>query len=135
VAAVAMFSPDSVMQAIPVFRLSSGSSSSPGRTFVVRRFEEKAIRIDSRKHSLLLVSGLGRLERQRADGADLVFWLYRFTGKEWRRLDTWMAEARPGKMLIIPGSFMTTGQRELLKRFVKTHPGAEVRSKSRQTVW
>jgi competence protein ComEC len=135
VASVAMFSPDSVMQAIPVFRLSSGSSSSPGRTFVVRRFEEKAIRIDSRKHSLLLVSGLGRLERQRADGADLVFWLYRFTGKEWRRLDAWMADARPGKMLIIPGSFMTTGQRELLKRFVKTHPGAEVRSKSRQTVW
>jgi competence protein ComEC len=135
VAAVAMFSPDSVMQAIPLLQLSTGSSPSVRRTLVIRNLEEKALRIDSRRHSLLLVSGLGRLEGHRADGADVVLWLYRFTGKEWRRLDTWMVEARPGRMLIIPGSFMTAGQRELLKRFVKTHPGAEVRSKSRQTVW
>jgi len=133
--AAAMFSPDSVMRAIPVHRLSPASSHFPGRTFVVRRLEDKALRIDSRGHSLLFVSGLGRLERQKADGADVVLWLYRFTGKEWRRIDTWIAEVRPRRILIVPGSFMTSGQRELLKRFVKAHEGVEVRSRSRQTVW
>jgi competence protein ComEC len=133
--AAPVFSDDSVMRAIPLQQLSPGSSHSPGQTFVVRRVEDKALRIDSRARSLLLVSGLQRLERQRADGADVVLWIYRFTGKEWHRLDAWMAEARPGRMLIVPGTFMSPAQHELLKRFAKVRSGVEVRSKSHQTVW
>jgi competence protein ComEC len=135
VAAAGIFTPDSVMQALRLPTLPSGSGSSVRRTLVVRTLDEKVLRIDSKARSLLLVSGLKRLEAQRADGADVVFWVYRFTGKEWQRLDAWIAEARPRRMLLVPGPFMTAAQRELLARFAKARSGVEVRSRSRQTAW
>lgn len=136
VAAAGIFTPDPVMRALPVTLLPSGSGVAARRTFVVRRLDDKALRIDSKTHSLLLVSGLKRLEAQRADGgADVVLWIYRFTGKEWRRLDAWMADARPRRMLLVPGPFMTPAQRELLARFAAERPAVEVRSRSRQTAW
>ncbi|NTV67976.1 MAG: ComEC family competence protein [Chlorobaculum sp.] len=135
VAATSIFTPDSVMRALPLPTFPPGSGSSARRTFVVRRVDDKALRIDSKQHSLLLVSGLKRLEAQRADGADVVFWVHRFTGKEWRRLDAWIAEARPRRMLLVPGPFMTAAQRELLRRYAASRPQVEVRSRSRQTVW
>jgi competence protein ComEC len=135
VATASIFTPDSVMRALPFPTLPSGSGSSARRTLVVRRLDDKALRIDSKSHSLLLVSGLKRLEAQRADGADVVFWVYRFTGKEWRRLDAWIASTRPRRMLLVPGPFMTAAQRELLRRYAVSRPQVEVRSRSRQTVW
>ena len=113
----------------------SGSGSETRETFVVRRLDEKALKIDSRSRSLLLVSGLKRLEEQRADGADVVFWIHRFTGKEWGRLDAWIAASRPRRMLLVPGPFMTAEQRELLRRYASVRPGVEVRSRNRQTAW
>lgn len=135
VAAASIFSPDPVIKRLPVSLLPSGSGSLARPAFVVRRLDDKALRIDSKSHSLLLVSGLKRLEAQRADGADVVFWVYRFTGKEWRRLDSWIAEARPRRMLVVPGPFMTAAQRELLRRYAAPRPQVEVRSRSRQTAW
>ena len=131
----AIFSPDSVMQALQIPTLLSDSGSSVRRTFVVRKLDDKTLRIDSKQRSLLLVSGLKRLETQRADGADVVFWIHRFTGKEWRRLDAWIATARPRRMLLVPGSFMTAAQRELLRRYAASRPQVEMRSRSRQTAW
>ncbi|NTW53406.1 MAG: ComEC family competence protein [Chlorobaculum sp.] len=135
VAVASIFTPDSVMRALPFPTLPSGSGSSARRTLVVRRLDDKALKIDSRERSLLLVSGLKRLEAQRADGADVVFWVYRFTGKEWRRLDAWIASTRPRRMLLVPGPFMTAAQRELLRRYAASRPQVEVRSRSRQTAW
>lgn len=134
-AAASIFSPNPVMQRLPVSFLSSGTGVAARRTFVVRKLDEKALRIDSNSRSLLLVSGLKRLEAQRADGADVVFWVHRFTGKEWRRLDTWIASARPRRMLLVPGPFMTVAQRELLRRYAASRPQIEVRSRSMQTAW
>lgn len=135
VAAAGIFTPDAVMQSLPVSPLPSGSGAAPHRSLVVTRLDDKALRIDSKMHSLLLVSGLKRLEAQRADGADVVLWIYRFTGKEWHRLDAWIAETRPRRMLFVPGPFMTAGQRELLNRYATSRPQVEVRSRSQQTVW
>jgi competence protein ComEC len=133
--ATGLFSPDSVMRKLAVPVTLSGSSRSARRTFVVRRLDDKALRLDSKARSLLLVSGLKRLEAQRADGADVLFWIYRFTGKEWRRLDAWITTARPRRMLLVPGPFMTAEQRELLRRYAASKPGVEVRSRTRQTAW
>ena len=135
VAAASIFTPDPVMRRLPVSSMPSGSGSETRETFVVRRLDEKALKIDSRSRSLLLVSGLKRLEAQRADGADVVFWIHRFTGKEWRRLDAWIAASRPRRMLLVPGPFMTAEQRELLRRYASVRPGVEVRSRNRQTAW
>ncbi|NTU53555.1 MAG: ComEC family competence protein [Chlorobiaceae bacterium] len=135
VKAVAVFTPDSVMQTLPAPLLASASGSSVRRTFVVRRLDDKVVRIDSKVRSLLLVSGMERLEGQRADGADVVFWIYHFTGREWQRLDSWRATATPRRLLLVPGSFMTQAQRALLDRYAKSRPVVEVRSKSRQTAW
>ena len=135
VAVASIFTPDPVMQTLPVSPMPSGSGSETRETFVVRRLDEKALKIDSRVRSLLLVSGMKRLEAQRADGADVVFWIHRFTGKEWGRLDAWIAASRPRRMLLVPGPFMSAGQRELLRRYARVRPGVEVRSRNRQTAW
>lgn len=135
IAALSVFSPDSVIHSLSVPVVADGSPETVYRTFVIRRPEEKVLRIDSKIRSLLLVSGMGRLEGQRADGADVIFWIYRFTEKEWRRLDAWRLDARPGRMLLVPGSFMSAAQRGLLDRYAKSRPGVEVRSGSRQTAW
>ena len=135
VTAAGIFTPDSLMRRLPLSVLPSGSGSSARRMLVVRKLDDKALRIDSRARSLLLVSGMKRLEAQRADGADVVFWIHRFTGKEWRRLDAWIATARPRRMLLVPGPFMSAEQRELLRRYASARPGVEVRSKNKQTAW
>ncbi|UWX58265.1 ComEC family competence protein [Chlorobaculum sp. MV4-Y] len=135
VSVASLFSPGSVIQSLPVSPFPTASGAAPHRSFVIRMLDAKVLRIDSKTHSLLLVSGLKRLEKQRADGADVVFWVYRFTGKEWHRLDAWIAETRPRRMLLVPGPFMTAAQRELLNRYAASRQQVEVRSRSRQTVW
>lgn len=135
VTAAGMFSRDSVLASLPVPVMNSQSGNTVRRSFVIRRLDEKVLRIDSKARSLLLVSGMKRLEEHRACGADVVFWIWRFTGKEWRRLDAWIASGRPRRMLLVPGSFMTPAQRELLRRFARVRPGVEVQSRNRQTVW
>jgi competence protein ComEC len=135
VVAAGLFTSDSLLRSMP---LSVAGVELPGavfRTFLVTRPEEKVLRIDSKERSLLLVSGMGKLEKQKADGADVVFWVYRFTGREWQRLDAWRATAHPRKVLLVPGSFMTAAQHELLERYAKARVGVEVRSVSCQTAW
>ncbi|RXK81643.1 ComEC family competence protein [Chlorobaculum sp. 24CR] len=105
------------------------------RQFAVRRPAERVLKIDAKARSWLLVSGLKQLETQRADGADVVLWIGRFSERDWRRLDVWIASARPRRMLIVPGSSMPFVQRGLLARFASQHPSVEVRSRSEQTAW
>ncbi|HHE32198.1 MAG TPA: ComEC family competence protein [Chlorobaculum parvum] len=131
VASVGMFSADSDEQLQPV----SVGLLSASRQFVVRRPADRVLRIDSKQHAWLLVSGLKRLEQTPANEGDVVLWVGRFTEKEWSRLESWVASARPQRMLLVPGVAMPYVQRGLLERFATQNPVIEVRSKSGQTVW
>jgi competence protein ComEC len=135
VAAVSLFSPDSVVGSLPVSRHPDSSGTLALRSVVVSRLEDNVLRIDSKKRSMLIVSGMARLLRTKGEGACVMLWVYRFTGKQWRELDEWIAAARPHRMLLVPGPFMSAAQRTLLTRFAAGRPGVEIRSKSEQTVW
>jgi competence protein ComEC len=136
-AAVRFQSPDSIIGTVPVSRrLDASGRSLVLSSVVVTRIEEKTVRIDSRRHSMLLVSGMERLLNVQGQQTDLlVLWMYRFTGKQWRELDMWLQSSRPRRVLIVQGPFMTAAQKVLLQRFAAARPGVEVRSKSAQTVW
>ncbi|NTV01643.1 MAG: ComEC family competence protein [Chlorobiaceae bacterium] len=133
-AVVGVFSPDTVVHAAPVpCRLESGGRVLVLRSVVVTRLADRVVRIDSRRRSLLLASGMGRLMEVPAGRADVaMIWIYRFTGKQWRQLDAWIDSARPGRVLLVPGPFMTAAQREVLQRYAATHKGVSVRSRSAQ---
>ena len=137
VAAVGVISPDTVVQALPVPR----RFGSEGRTLVLRsavvtRLADRVVRIDSRRRSLLLVSGMGRLMGTSCGRVDVaMIWMYRFTGKQWRQLDAWLESSKPGSVLLVPGPFMSVAQRELLRRYAASRKGVAVRSKTVQAVW
>ena len=135
VAAIGFFSPDSVIGSLPVSRRPDASGRLVLRSIVVTRLEDKVLRIDSRKRTMLLVSGMARLSRTKGEGADVMLWVYRFTGRQWRELDGWIGAAKPRRLFIVPGPFMSAAQRALLVRFASGRPGVEIRSKSAQTVW
>lgn len=133
-AVVGLFSPDSIVHATPVpQRLDSGGRLLVLRSAVVTRLADRVVRIDSRRRSLLLVSGMRRLREVRTGRADVaMIWVYRFTGKQWLELEGWIGSARPGRVLLIPGQFMPASQRELLRRFAVKRQGVEVRTKTVQ---
>lgn len=135
-AAVSFMSPDSVVNALPVPRkLDSSGRALVLRSAVVTRLGERVLRIDSRKRSLLLVSGIGRLEGASVGKVDLaMIWVYRFTGKQWRALDAWIDAALPARVVLVPGAFMSSAQRGLLVRYAASRKGISVRSGSVQTV-
>ncbi|NTU57767.1 MAG: ComEC family competence protein [Chlorobiaceae bacterium] len=135
VAAAGLFSPDSVIGALPLSRRPDSSGRLVLRSVVLTPLSDKALRIDSRGRSMLLVSGMARLPETGGEGSDVVLWVYRFTGKQWRELDGWIAGRHPRRMLLVPGPFMSVAQRELLARFASGHQGVEVRSKSVQSAW
>jgi len=136
-AVVGLMSPDTVLSAMPAtHRLDSSGRSLVLRSAVVTRLADRVVRINSRKRSLLLVSGMGRLADTRCGRADMVMiWIYRFTGKQWRQLDDWLDTAGPRRVLLVPGPFMSTAQRALLERYARSRKGIEVRSKSLQVSW
>ncbi|MBN1928388.1 MAG: ComEC/Rec2 family competence protein [Chlorobiaceae bacterium] len=116
-------------------RAAGGGFVTESRRFVISRPADRVLRIDRKPRPLLFVSGLKRLEQADAGGADVVLWLYRFSGKEWRSLDAWIASARPRRMLLVPGPSMPHVQRGLLDRFASERPAVEVRSRNRQAAW
>ncbi len=136
-AVVGLMSPDTVVAAMPVaHRLDSSGGSLVLHSAVVTRLRDRVVRIESRKRSLLLVSGMGRLMETRCSHADMaIIWIYRFTGKQWRQLDDWLDIAGPGRVLLVPGPFMSPAQRALLERYAMTRKGIAIRSKTRQTSW
>lgn len=136
-AVVRFHSPDSIIGAVPVSRrLNAAGKSLALSSVFVTRLEEKTVRIDSRRHSMLLVSGMERLMNVQGQKTDLlVLWMYRFTGKQWLELDLWLKLCGPQRVLLVPGPFMTAAQKVLLQRFAAGRPGVEVRSKSAQTAW
>lgn len=135
-AAVAFMSPDSVLRAMPVrHRIDSSGNSLVLRSIVVTRLGERVIRIDSRRRSALLVSGMGRLMETKCTKADVaMIWIYRFTGKQWRELDSWIGTMKPVEVLLVPGPFMTAAQRALLARYAASRKGVSVRSRTSQTI-
>jgi competence protein ComEC len=133
-AVVGVLSPDTVVHAAPVqHRLDSGGRSLVLRSVVVTRIAGRVVRVDSRRRSLLLVSGMGSLMETRAGRVDLaMIWMYRFTGKQWNQLDAWIGSVKPGSVLLIPGPFMPSAQRELIRRYAATRKGVAVRSRTMQ---
>ena len=136
-AVVGVFSPDTVVQAAPVpYRLDSSGRSLALRSVVVTRIAERVVRVDSRRRSLLLVSGIGRLMETRTGRVDLaMIWIYRFTGKQWKQLDAWIGSAKPGRVLLVSGPFMSTAQRELMRRYAAARKGVTVRSGTMQALF
>lgn len=135
-AAVSLFSPDSVLAAVPVpNRLPVSGNALVLASAVVARQDERVVRIDTRRRSVLLVSGMGRLMKAKPASVDLLLlWMYRFTGKQWRELDSWLDASKPKRVLIVQGAFMTAEQRELLARYARQRKGVAIRSRSRQWV-
>lgn len=134
VAAVSFLSPDSSLGSVPVpHRLGASGTALVLESLVVTRPAERVLRIEGRRRSLLMVSGMGRLMEIRGrPGESVMLWIYRFTGKQWRELDAWMAAYKPGRMVLVEGPFMSAAQRGLLARFAAARQGVEVRSKSLQ---
>jgi competence protein ComEC len=135
--AVGFISPDSVVHAMPVSRrLDSSGRTLVLRSAVITRLADRVVRIDSRKRSILLVSGMGRLMETRCDRTDVVMiWMYRFTGRQWRQLDSWIERSKPGRVLLVEGSFMSAAQRALLARYARSRKGVSIRLKTIQTAW
>jgi competence protein ComEC len=136
-AVVGLMSPDTVVAALPsAHRLDSSGRSLVLHSVVVTRLADRVVRIDSRRRSMLLVSGMGRLTETRCAHADLaMIWIYRFTGKQWRQLDAWLDTDGPGRVLLVPGPFMSPAQRALLERYALSRKGISIRSKTLQTAW
>jgi competence protein ComEC len=136
-AVAGLMSPDTVVAAMPVpNRLASTGRILVLRSAVVTRLAERVVRIDCRRRSLLLVSGMGRLMETRCVRGDAVMiWMYRFTGKQWKQLDDWIEASKPGRVLLVPGPFMSAAQRGLLMRYASSRKGVAVRSKTVQSVW
>ncbi|MCE1274654.1 MAG: hypothetical protein LWW75_09060 [Chlorobiales bacterium] len=63
-----------------------------------------------------------------------MIWIYRFTGKQWRELDSWIGTMKPVEVLLVPGPFMTAAQRALLARYAASRKGVSVRSRTSQTI-
>jgi competence protein ComEC len=133
-AVVGFLSPDPVVGKLPVRRrLDSTGRSLALASAVVTRPGERIVRIDGKRRSLLLVSGMGRLKETAGARVDVAMvWVYRFTGKQWKDLDAWREASRPGRLLLVPGSFMPAGQRELLRRYAASRAGVAVRSTAEQ---
>lgn len=135
-AAVQFFSPDSLVSLVHAkHHMLSADSVLVLPSMVIARPGEKALRIFSRKYSLLLVSGTSRLKREEAFRAGIVFlWVYRFDRKQREQLETWLAYACPDRCILIPGSFLSREHFRALQQFAAVHPDTEVRTKTRQIV-
>lgn len=135
-AAVQFYRPDSLVLSLPVsHHMLSSDSLLVLPEMLVMRPQEKVLKLWSRSHSLLVVSGSGRLQHSELFKADIVMLsLYRFAEKQQQQILSWLNYARPKKCILIPGAFLSRSDLAALDRFASAHPGLEVRSKTRQVV-
>lgn len=135
-AVVQFYSPDSIVALVPARRhmLKADSLLSLSSAVIVRP-EEKVLKLWSRKGSLLLVSGTGRLKKEELYKADIVFlWVYRFAENQQQQIESWLNFARPKRCILVPGSFLSRTHLAALHRYASGRPGLEIRSKTRQVV-
>ena len=82
-----------------------------------------------------MASGTSHLKETELYKADIaLLWIYRFADKQQQQLQTWLNYAHPKHCILIPGSFLSHSHLAAMQRFATTHPGIELRSKTRQIV-
>jgi len=135
-AAVQFYSPDSLIARLPVRRhMLQADTVLSLPSMLILRPEEKVLKLWSRKHSMLVVSGTSRLKENELYKAEIVLlWVYRFAEKQQREINSWLSYAHPGRCILIPGSFLSHADLAALQRFAAARPGLEVRSTTRQIV-
>ncbi|MEI6757142.1 MAG: ComEC/Rec2 family competence protein [Chlorobium sp.] len=135
-AVVQFYSPDSLVAKLPVRHsmLREGTKLALSSVVIVRP-EEKVLKLWSRKHSMLIVSGTSRLKAEELYKADIAFlWVYRFAEKQQQEITAWLNYARPKRCILIPGSFLPRTHLAVMHRFAAAHPELEIRTKTRQVV-
>ncbi|MEI7788855.1 MAG: ComEC/Rec2 family competence protein [Chlorobiaceae bacterium] len=135
-AVVQFYTPDSLITKQPArFHLQHDSTKLSLSSLLIIRPQEKVLKLWSRKHSLLMASGTSHLKETELYKADIaLLWIYRFADKQQQQLQTWLNYAHPKHCILIPGSFLSHSHLAAMQRFATTHPGIELRSKTRQIV-
>jgi competence protein ComEC len=135
-AVVQFYSPDSLIARLPVrHHMLQADTLLSLPTMLIMRPEEKVLKLWSRKHSMLVVSGTSRLKEEELYKAEIaLLWVYRFAQKQQKEISSWLSYARPKRCILIPGSFLSHADLAALHRFAAANPGLEVRSKTRQVV-
>jgi len=135
-AVVQFYTPDSLITKVPAHRhLLRDSTKLSLSSMVIVRPQDKVLKIWSRKHSLLMVSGITRLKKEELYKADIIFlWIYRFADKQQQELLSWLNYAHPNRCILIPGSFLSRTDLSTMQHFAALHPILEIRSKTKQVV-
>ena len=135
-AVVQFYTPDSLIAKVPGrHHLQQEGTKLALSSIVIVRPEEKVLKVWSRRHSLLIVSGTSRLKEEELYKADIAFlWVYRFEPKQQEQITSWLNYAKPKRCILVPGSFLPRIQLAVMQRFASSFPGVEVRSKTRQVV-
>jgi len=135
-ALVQLFSPDSLVLGAPSrHHVLRSDSLLVLPSVVIARPAGRVVKLWSRRHSILMASGTGSLQKSELFRADTaVLWIYRFGLKQQRELASWLEYSRPTHCLLVPGGFLKRVDREMLRRFSNERPGVEFRSKDRQMV-
>ncbi len=135
-AVIQFYTPDSLISKVPArYHMLQADSTLSLPSMVIVRPEEKVLKLWSRRHSLLIVSGTSRLKEEELYKADIaILWVYRFAPKQQQQITAWLNYAKPKRCILIPGSFLPRANLTLMQRFAASRPGIEVRSKTRQVV-
>lgn len=135
-AVVQFYTPDSLIAKVPArYHMLQADSTLSLPSMVIVRPEEKVLKLWSREHSMLIVSGTSRLKEDELYKADMAFiWVYRFAPKQQQQIVSWFNYARPKRCILIAGSFIPANQLAAMQNFAATYRGFEVRSKTRQVV-
>ncbi len=135
-AVVQFYTPDSLIKKVPArIHMQHDSTKLSLSSMLIIRPQEKVLKIWSRKHSLLMVSGTSRLKEAELYKADIaLLWIYRFADQQQQQLQSWLNYAHPKRCILIPGSFLSHSNLTAMQRFATIHPGLEIRSKTRQIV-
>lgn len=135
-AVIQFYSPDTLLVQVPVRKqMLRESTKMLLSSVLIVRPEEKVLKLWSRKNSLLMISGTNRLKAEEFYKADILFlWSYRFGEKQQQELQNWLNYARPKHCILVPGSFLPRTHLAAMRRFAATHPGVELRYKTRQVV-
>jgi competence protein ComEC len=135
-AVIQFYTPDSLVAKVPArHHMQQADSTLSLPSMVIVRPEEKVLKLWSRRHSLLIVSGSSRLKEEELYKADIaLLWVYRFAPKQQQQITGWLNYAKPKRCILIPGSFLPRAHLAVMQRFAASRPGVEVRSKTRQVV-
>ncbi|MEI8032232.1 MAG: ComEC/Rec2 family competence protein [Chlorobiaceae bacterium] len=135
-AVISFYTPDAIVLGMPAaHHFLQADTLLVLPSVVILRPQERVLKLWSRRKSLLIASGTGRLQENETCRADMaMIWVWRFREKQHEELQKWLNFARPEKCILIEGSFLSRADRRELARFAGAHPEAELRTKTRQVV-